>query len=81
MLLYFAPVPKAGGLMSGMPESVDHDILAQRITSALKTIRDTTGCSIHQATDMFAVRYEELRRDRPDDFTVGPDEYGRGCYS
>jgi hypothetical protein len=67
--------------MSGLPESVDQDILEQRIISALKTIRDTTGCSIHQAIDIFAVRYEELRRDRPDDFTVGPDEYGRGFYS
>ena len=23
----------------------------------------------------------ELQRDRPDDFAVGPEEYGRGFYS
>lgn len=31
--------------------------------------------------DVFAERYEELRRDRPDDFTVSPEEYGRCFYS
>lgn len=67
--------------MSGLPESVDHDILEQRIIFALKTIRDALGCSIHEAIDVFGVRYDELRRDRPDDFTVGPDEYGHGVYS
>ncbi|NEA76192.1 hypothetical protein [Streptomyces sp. SID13588] len=67
--------------MSRLPASVDHDILERRIISALVAIRDATGCSIHEAIDVFAVRYDELRRDRPDDFAVGPDEYGRGFYS
>ncbi|MFB7245635.1 hypothetical protein CW362_09765 [Streptomyces populi] len=67
--------------MTTLPTSVDHDILDRRIVFAIKTIRETLGCTIHEAIDVFVVRYEELRRDRPDDFTVGPEEYGRGFYS
>jgi hypothetical protein len=67
--------------MTTLPESVDRDIVDHRIVVALKTIRDVLGCTIHEAIDVFAVRYEELRRDRPDDFSVGPEEYGRGFYS
>ncbi|MEU2620332.1 hypothetical protein ABZ642_19760 [Streptomyces sp. NPDC007157] len=67
--------------MTALPASVDRDILDRRIVCALKTIRDALGCTIHEAIDVFAARYEELRRDRPDDFTVAPEEYGRGFYS
>jgi hypothetical protein len=67
--------------MSGLPERVDRDILDKRIIFALKTIRETLGCSLHEALDVFVTRYEELRRDRPDDFAVGREEYGRGFYS
>ncbi|GAA2305793.1 hypothetical protein OKJ48_43365 [Streptomyces kunmingensis] len=67
--------------MTALPTSVDRDILDHRIMFALRTIRETSGCTIHEAIDAFAVRYDELRRDRPDDFTVGPEEYGRGFYS
>ncbi|MET8099306.1 hypothetical protein ABZV29_22990 [Streptomyces sp. NPDC005236] len=67
--------------MTALPTSVDRDILNRRIVFALKTIREALGCTIHEAIDVFAARYEELRRDRPDDFTVGPEEYGQGFYS
>ncbi|MET7385610.1 hypothetical protein ACFYPT_29400 [Streptomyces sp. NPDC005529] len=67
--------------MTALPTSVDDDILERRIISAIRTIREALGCTIHEAIDMFVVRYDELRRDRPDDFTVGPKEYGRGFYS
>ncbi|MET7742745.1 hypothetical protein [Streptomyces sp. NPDC005385] len=67
--------------MTALPTSVDDDILERRIISAIRTIREALGCTIHEAIDMFVVRYDELRRDRPDDFTVGPEEYGRGFYS
>ena len=67
--------------MTALPTSVDRDILDRRIVFALKTISETLGCTIHEAIDVFAARYEELRRDRPDDFTVAPEEYGRGFYS
>ncbi|ATM24657.1 hypothetical protein SMD44_p10158 (plasmid) [Streptomyces alboflavus] len=67
--------------MEQLPESVDHDILEERIIFALKTIRETRGCTLHQALDVFAQRYEELRRDRPDDFHLSREDYGRGFYS
>ncbi|MFE3525639.1 hypothetical protein ACFXOD_29255 [Streptomyces sp. NPDC059161] len=67
--------------MEQLPESVDRDILEERISFALKTIRETQGCTLHQALDVFAQRYEELRRDRPDDFHLSREAYGRGFYS
>ncbi|MBM9510132.1 hypothetical protein [Actinacidiphila acididurans] len=67
--------------MEQLPESVDRDILEHRIISALVTIRETLGCTLHQALDTFVERYEELRRERPDDFALSRDEYGRGFYS
>ncbi|MBY8880760.1 hypothetical protein [Actinacidiphila acidipaludis] len=67
--------------MAELPASVDRDILTRRIIPALVTIRETLGCSIPEALDVFQIRYDELRRDRPADFTVGPEEYGEGFYS
>ncbi|NUQ99495.1 MAG: hypothetical protein HOY79_24070 [Streptomyces sp.] len=67
--------------MGQLPESVDHDILEHRIVNALGTIRRTLGCTLHQALDTFVQRYEELRRERPDDFTLCRDDYGRGFYA
>ncbi|MEV1081379.1 hypothetical protein AB0I98_24535 [Streptomyces sp. NPDC050211] len=52
--------------MEQLPESVDRDILQHRTISAIATIRETLGCTVHQAIDVYAQRYEELRRDRPD---------------
>ncbi|MFJ3622020.1 hypothetical protein ACIPSH_28280 [Streptomyces iakyrus] len=54
--------------MDQLPASVDHDILAHRSIAAIATIRETFDCTIHQAVDAYAQRYEELRRDRPGDF-------------
>ncbi|MFC9672666.1 hypothetical protein [Streptomyces sp. NPDC056949] len=67
--------------MTALPTSVDRDILEHRIMFAIRTIRETLSCTIHEAIDVFAARYEELRRACPNAFTVGPDEYGRGFYS
>lgn len=67
--------------MRQLPDSVDRDILERRIILALGAIRETLGCTFHQALDVFAQRYEELRRDRPDDFHVSRDDYGHGFYS
>ncbi|MFF7736422.1 hypothetical protein [Streptomyces sp. NPDC007984] len=58
--------------MDGLPPSVDHDILAHRSIAAIATIRDALGCTVHQAVDTYAQRYEELRRDRPGDFRQQP---------
>ncbi|MFD8075175.1 hypothetical protein ACFV3E_21315 [Streptomyces sp. NPDC059718] len=67
--------------MTALPASVDRDILDHRIMFAVRTIRETLGCSIHEAIDVVAVRHEELRRERPDDFSFGLEEFGRGFYS
>ncbi|MFI0242607.1 hypothetical protein [Streptomyces sp. NPDC016845] len=67
--------------MEQLPESVDRDIFEHRIIFALMTIREALGCTLHQALDVFAQRYEELRRDRPDDFHLDREQYGRGFYS
>ncbi|MFD7982041.1 hypothetical protein ACFV4M_01500 [Kitasatospora indigofera] len=67
--------------MEELPESVDRHILDHRIVPALKAVRDASGCTLHEAIDIFGVRYEELRRDRPDDFLVSSEEYGRNVYT
>lgn len=67
--------------MGELPESVDQDILGNRIIFAIKSIREASGCTLHEAIDLFAQRYEELRRDRPADFQLSREEYGRGFYS
>ncbi|MFJ7911426.1 hypothetical protein [Kitasatospora sp. NPDC096204] len=67
--------------MEQLPESVDRDILEHRTFFALKAIREARNCTLHEALDVFVERYEELRRDRPDDFTLPREEYGRGFYS
>ncbi|MGV9786452.1 hypothetical protein [Streptomyces sp. NPDC003435] len=67
--------------MEDLPESVDRQILDHRIVLALKAIMDASGRTLHEAIDIFGVRYEELRRDRPDDFQVSREEYGRDVYT
>ncbi|MDF3292372.1 hypothetical protein [Streptomyces silvisoli] len=67
--------------MERLPESVDLDILEHWIIFALKTIRETRDCTLHEAMDVFTQRYEQLRRQRPDDFQLSREEYGRGFYS
>ncbi|GAA2811048.1 hypothetical protein GCM10010441_39600 [Kitasatospora paracochleata] len=67
--------------MEELPESVDRRILDHQIVLALKAIMDTSGCTLHEAIDVFGARYEELRRDRPDDFQVSGEEYGRNVYT
>jgi len=64
-----------------MPESVDRGILEHRIIFALKAIREARNCTLAEALEVFAQRYEELRRECPDDFTLPREDYGRGFYS
>ncbi|MFF4589202.1 hypothetical protein [Streptomyces sp. NPDC001388] len=59
----------------------DEQILSHQIIKGLKTLRDHLGCSLHEALDVFAARYEVLRAERPGDFVCGHDEYGSGFYS
>ncbi|GAA1408081.1 hypothetical protein GCM10009639_57570 [Kitasatospora putterlickiae] len=67
--------------MDDLPESVDRDILDCRIILAVKAVKDASGCTLHEALDVYAQRYEELRRDRPDDFRPSREEYGRNDYT
>ena len=67
--------------MEDLPESVDRHILDHRIIQALKAIRDASDCTLQEAIDIFGVRYEHLRRDRPEDFHLSREEYGRNVYT
>ncbi|WP_328678342.1 hypothetical protein OG905_28500 [Streptomyces sp. NBC_00322] len=59
----------------------DDQILAKQIIRGLKTLREHLGCSLHEALDVFAARYEVLRVERPDDFACSHAEYWVGFYS
>lgn len=59
----------------------DEQILAQQIIRGLIVIREHLGCSLHDALDVFAARYEVLRVEHPDDFVCSRDEYWVGFYS
>ncbi|MCD0484822.1 hypothetical protein LO771_21100 [Streptacidiphilus sp. ASG 303] len=63
--------------MEQLPESVDRDIVNHRIVFAGKAIREACTRTLHEALDVFVERCEELRRDRPDDFTLSRGKYGR----
>ncbi|MBM7494351.1 hypothetical protein JOD64_005573 [Micromonospora luteifusca] len=62
-------------------QSIDDLIVQRRIILAMQAIRQAEGCSLQRAIDVFAERYELLRRTRPDDFHVSRDEYGHGVYT
>ncbi|MFK4099898.1 hypothetical protein ACI2L1_07425 [Streptomyces sp. NPDC019531] len=59
----------------------DDHILDKRIILGLIALREHLGCSLQEALDVFGARYEALRKDRPDDFVCGPDEYWAGFFS
>ncbi|MFD4661676.1 hypothetical protein ACFVUY_38290 [Kitasatospora sp. NPDC058063] len=72
--------------MEELPEGVDHDvldryILDRRIGPALRMIRDASGCRLNEALGVFCARYEELRRDRPDEFKLSREEYAHEVYT
>lgn len=46
--------------MAELPESVDRDILEGRTILAVKTIRESQGCSLREAIDLYHQRYGEL---------------------
>ncbi|MFE0630385.1 hypothetical protein ACFW3D_25890 [Streptomyces sp. NPDC058864] len=46
--------------MTGLPASVDCDILEGRTVLAVKTIRESRGWSLREAIDLCHQRYEEL---------------------
>ncbi|WP_370075910.1 hypothetical protein [Streptacidiphilus sp. MAP12-16] len=52
--------------MEELPESVDRDILEKRTISALRTIRESQGCSLHEALDLLQERFQELQPELTD---------------
>ncbi|WP_146059083.1 hypothetical protein [Actinomadura rubteroloni] len=60
---------------------IDENIVSHRIIPAMMILREVFGYDIREAIDAFDARYWFLRETRPDDFTVGPEEYGRHFYS
>lgn len=67
--------------MSERTDAIDDDIVAERIIPALIAIRAELGCGLHAAIDEFQGRYDRLRIERPGDFTLPPEQYGRGVYT
>lgn len=67
--------------LAGTDLAIDELILAERIIPALQAIMAELGCSLREAFDEFQQRYDRLRTERPDDFTLPPDEYGHNFYS
>ncbi|MEU4984576.1 hypothetical protein [Streptomyces sp. NPDC021969] len=59
----------------------DEHIVSNQIIRGIQTLRDHLNCSLHEAMDVFAARYEVLRAERPGDFVCGREEYGVGFYS
>jgi len=69
------------GVVSDLSGAIDDDIVARRIVPAIIKIRELLGCGIPAALDEFQQRYDRLRVERSDEFTVSPEEYGHGIYT
>ncbi|GGW59136.1 hypothetical protein GCM10010503_40400 [Streptomyces lucensis JCM 4490] len=57
--------------MAELPESVDRDIREGRAVLAVKAIRETQGCSLREAVDLYHQRYGELHPE-PDPAREAP---------
>ena len=60
---------------------VDEFIVTNRKPQAFKAMRDASGCSLTDAIEILGTRHQELRENRPDDFTVRAEPYWDGFYS
>ena len=69
------------GFVNDLSVAIDDDIVARRVVSAIVKIRELLGCGIPAALAEFQQRYDRLRMERADEFTVSPEEYGRGIYT
>ncbi|MFB7718154.1 hypothetical protein [Nocardia sp. NPDC056100] len=61
--------------------SIDELIVAEHVVQALIAIRAESNCSLREAIDEFHVRYDRLRVERPNDFTLPHGEYGLNVYT
>jgi hypothetical protein len=72
---------------SGFPEGVDPRtviddlIVSNQKIRAITTIRAAYGTSLREALDGMIARYEQLRAEQPDTFTISHEEWGHGFYS
>ena len=60
---------------------IDALILRKSYIIAIKSLRDWTGIGMREALEGAHERYEQLRRERPDDFVCSDKEYWVGFYS
>ncbi|MGV9344438.1 hypothetical protein ACWDSD_06420 [Streptomyces spiralis] len=58
----------------------DGEIIAGRIILGIKALRDHLGCSLHEALDVYTTRYDQLRRERPADFSISHEDYWKSFY-
>ena len=61
--------------------AMDTAIFNGHVLKAVMVVRDARECGIHAAIEAVAERYEHLRVERPEDFTVPRAEWGKNFYS
>ena len=60
--------------------TINDAILSCNILEALKKIRELCGVGLNEAKDIHWERYQQLRKERPGDFTCSHDEYWAEVY-
>ncbi|WP_018635898.1 hypothetical protein [Parafrankia elaeagni] len=61
--------------------AIDPEIFHGAVVQAVKRIREEFGGGLRDALDILVRRYERLRRERPDDFTVDVESFGSDVYT
>jgi hypothetical protein len=74
------PASRSGSYDGHRWVAIDDDILRGHKIQAIQKIRNEFDGGIHDALDLLGPRYEQLRRDRPDDFAQDPDTYWNGYW-
>ncbi|MFJ9371278.1 hypothetical protein ACIRRA_43695 [Nocardia sp. NPDC101769] len=59
----------------------DELVLAGKIVPALGAIGAELGCGLHEAIDEFQRRYDRLRTERLNEFTLPHGDYGRNVHT
>jgi hypothetical protein len=60
---------------------VDDCIVNAQYLPALVEIRAAFACGLREALEIFEERCSRLQHERPNDFTLPPEEYGLGVYT
>jgi hypothetical protein len=61
--------------------AIDAMIFDSRKIQAIQEIRSEFGDSLQEAVDRLSARYNKLRREKPDGFSVAADTYWDGFHS